>query len=194
MKKRNAVGRAQGRKRLSIVQKVVVVAAIGAVGALLIGFLSVRSQDQYNDRLDSINTIRQGAIVSSGLQRGGAEVIGAQEGYAWAIHRDGVDKALAPNAPERAAYLKAVEGLQANLKKMPVAVLTDAEKVKFTSLSEAWKTFQAVSYTHLDVYKRQTPYRSPPRPPPRRSGGSPTAASPWSPPRPTPICGTPTSI
>jgi len=152
VKKRNAVGRAQGRKRLSIVQKVVVVAAIGAVGALLIGFLSVRSQDQYNDRLDSINTIRQGAIVSSGLQRGGAEVIGAQEGYAWAIHRDGVDKALAPNAPERAAYLKAVEGLQANLKKMPVAVLTDAEKAKFTSLSDSWKTFQEQDAAAVQAY------------------------------------------
>ncbi len=139
-------------KRLSIVTKIVVVGAIGVVGALLIGMISVASQAQYDSRLDDINTIRQGAIVSSGLQRNGAEVAGAQRSYAWAVHRDGAARALDASAPERAAYLKAVESLQANLQKMPVAVLTDAEKAQFEQLSAAWTTFLDVDARAVQSY------------------------------------------
>ncbi len=127
--------------RLGLVHKVIVVGTLGAIGALLIGFISVISQDQYNGRLDDINTIRVGAIVSSGLQRNGAEVVGAQNAYAWAAHRDGAATALAQGAPARSAYLKSVESLQATLKKMPVGVLTDDEKTKFEALNASWSAF-----------------------------------------------------
>lgn len=110
------------------------------------------SQAQYNSRLDEINTIRQGAIVSSGLQRNGAEVAGAQKGYAWAVHRDGAATALAASAPERGACFKAVEALQANLKKMPVAVLTDAEKAQFDHLSAAWTAFLDIDAKATQAY------------------------------------------
>ena len=60
--------------------------------------------------------------------------------------------ALAASAPERGACFKAVEALQANLKKMPVAVLTDAEKAQFDHLSAAWTAFLDIDAKATQAY------------------------------------------
>ncbi|MFT0846806.1 methyl-accepting chemotaxis protein [Actinomycetaceae bacterium L2_0104] len=128
------------RRRLSLVQSLVAIGVLGALGALLLVGLTVVSEQKSNTSLDSIAAVRAGAITSSAMQRQAAEVQGDMNGYALAVRREG-SEALRDDAPERAAYLASVESLRGSIAKMPTQVLASDERDRFDAIVEAWDSY-----------------------------------------------------
>ena len=142
---------------LSIVARIVLIGAIGIVAAALVGGISILAQQSYSNRLDEVNSIRQSAIVSSALGKVGADYSMAQANYALAVHRSGAPRALAAGAPEREAYGKAKETVQATLGRMPTAVLTAEEKAAFDSVSAGWQQLFALDDKTVAAYRSGGP-------------------------------------
>ena len=138
---------------LSIVARIILIGAIGIVAAALVGGISILAQQSYSGRLDEVNSIRQSAIVSSALGKVGADYSVAQANYALAVHRSGAARALAAGAPERAAYGKAKETVQATLGRMPTAVLTPEEKTAFDSVNAGWQQLFALDDKAVAAYR-----------------------------------------
>ncbi len=130
----------QRRRRLTLVQSLVAIGVLGALGALLLVGLTAVSEQKSNASLDEIASVRAGAITSSAMQRQTAEVQGAINGYALAVRRDG-PQALENGAPERAAYLAAMESLRESMSKMPIDVLVPEERAQFDAIKAAWDSY-----------------------------------------------------
>ncbi|GAB96701.1 methyl-accepting chemotaxis protein [Kineosphaera limosa] len=142
------------RPGAGLVGRLVLIGAIGAIAAIVVGVISFGSQARYNGYLDQVNTIRQAAISSSVLGRAGAEVRGNQFSYAWDVVRSGQEAAFAPNQANYANYQAAATRVQDGLQAMPVDQLTADEKAQFDAASAAWAQFFEVNGRAEAAYRQ----------------------------------------
>ena len=142
---------------LSIVRRISLIGAVGIIAAVLVGGISILSQQAYSSRLDDVNTIRQSAIVSSVLGKVGADYSAAQANYVLAVHRSGAAKALAAGATERGVYEEARTTVQATLDRMPVEVLTTEEKAAFEKVDGGWQQLFALDDKAVAAYRSGGP-------------------------------------
>lgn len=131
------------RRRFTLVQSLVAIGVLGAVGAIVLVGLAAASESKSNASLSDIAAVRSAAITSSGMQRQAAEVQGALADYMLAVNRDGED-ALADDAPARAAYLAAIDNVHHSIDAMPVDVMVDDEVTQFNDIAASWDSYAAL--------------------------------------------------
>lgn len=145
------------RSRLSLVRKIVLIAVIGGLAALLIGAsdlwtsVRIRSAIEEANRLQSV----QKQLLEIKVMNG--EISGWQAVYAWETRRMSPRQAVSDTNESRKAFLDYRDRLGALLKSVPQDALTAEEQQVFADISAAWDGFFAADSEAVALYRQNTP-------------------------------------
>jgi methyl-accepting chemotaxis protein len=146
-------GRTAGGRRVTVRGKVLTVAAIGAVTAVVAGIVSQVALGQVaaaNDRLAELQDV---STDLGEIRMFNSDVSGWQVAYAWDTRRIGGPEAVSLDNPNRAGYVDSVASLQDALDAVDTAALTADEQATFEQIGTLWQDFFAADDRVVAAYQ-----------------------------------------
>jgi methyl-accepting chemotaxis protein len=147
----------RNRRALGVRGMILTVGAVGTVAAIVVGWFGLNGLSSAGNARAEVQRLSDVRSHTQEIEYFNADLSGWQTSYAWDARRIGAAKAVAPTSDNRAGFLKLVDGLKAEMKKMPTADLTPDQVATFNAIQQQWTTFFGIDDKVAALYAQDTP-------------------------------------